>query len=346
MRNAQALRAWPRHHADWGKRCAVAGLLGGREPCAVSRTVRLTQPLTEIGSGPWSRPSVMVRSREGLRPNTPLHEAGMRIEPPPSLACAIGTTRAATATAAPPEEPPQERADVPRILGRPAEQRFGRRRQPELWRRGFAERHHARKPGSRRCMAAALAATLLAKARLPNLSGRPASGSKSLIKVGTPANGPAERRRGAGAAIIVGGCREEIELRIDPIRARDGCFQRFRGSDLPAADARRDADGVESPQARPSPPPWACMRSSPRAAAPCASAERREISVAMELSPFCPCFARARERQSSAKACLLGQRAGGGGHGPRPRRPPAGRPRFGGKPRQSARCDRGRRGAC
>ena len=33
----------------------------------------------------------------------------MRIEPPPSLACAIGTTRAATATAAPPEEPPHER---------------------------------------------------------------------------------------------------------------------------------------------------------------------------------------------------------------------------------------------
>ena len=32
----------------------------------------------------------------------------MRIEPPPSLACATGRMRAATAAAAPPDEPPDE----------------------------------------------------------------------------------------------------------------------------------------------------------------------------------------------------------------------------------------------
>ena len=32
----------------------------------------------------------------------------MRIEPPPSDACATGRIRAATAAAAPPEEPPEE----------------------------------------------------------------------------------------------------------------------------------------------------------------------------------------------------------------------------------------------
>ena len=39
-------------------------------------------------------------------PKSPQHEAGVRIEPPPSLAWAAGTIPAATAAAAPPEEPP------------------------------------------------------------------------------------------------------------------------------------------------------------------------------------------------------------------------------------------------
>src|SRR6476659_2656730 len=49
-----------------------------------------------------------LRARVGLSPNTPDAEAGMRIEPPPSLACARGRMRAATAAAAPPEDPPEE----------------------------------------------------------------------------------------------------------------------------------------------------------------------------------------------------------------------------------------------
>src|ERR1700712_5370477 len=49
-----------------------------------------------------------VRARLGFNPNTPDAEAGMRIEPPPSLACATGRMRAATAAPAPPEEPPDE----------------------------------------------------------------------------------------------------------------------------------------------------------------------------------------------------------------------------------------------
>jgi len=42
----------------------------------------------------------------GFIPNRPQQEAGIRIEPPPSLALAIGTIPAATAAEAPPEEPP------------------------------------------------------------------------------------------------------------------------------------------------------------------------------------------------------------------------------------------------
>src|SRR6056297_3892878 len=42
----------------------------------------------------------------GLRPTSPVQEAGMRIEPPPSLAWAIGTMPDATAADAPPDDPP------------------------------------------------------------------------------------------------------------------------------------------------------------------------------------------------------------------------------------------------
>src|SRR4029077_18108364 len=43
---------------------------------------------------------------EGLNPTTPLHAPGWRIEPPVSEPSAPGTSRAATAAALPPEEPP------------------------------------------------------------------------------------------------------------------------------------------------------------------------------------------------------------------------------------------------
>src|SRR6202042_3814971 len=56
---------------------------------------------------PRSGPSGF-RARVGFNPNTPHAEAGMRIEPPPSLACATGRMRAAPAAAAPPDEPPGE----------------------------------------------------------------------------------------------------------------------------------------------------------------------------------------------------------------------------------------------
>src|SRR5260370_31253322 len=47
-----------------------------------------------------------MRPRDGFIPTTPQHEAGTRIDPAPSLASASGTMPAATADAAPSEEPP------------------------------------------------------------------------------------------------------------------------------------------------------------------------------------------------------------------------------------------------
>src|SRR6201995_1564480 len=48
------------------------------------------------------------RPRDGFKPTSPLQEAGIRIEPPPSLACAIGTTPAATNAPDPDDEAPAE----------------------------------------------------------------------------------------------------------------------------------------------------------------------------------------------------------------------------------------------
>jgi len=68
-------------------------------------------------SGPWTdRPlisldtgAVDTRPRLVLMPNRPLTADGMRIDPPPSLPGAAGTSPLATAVPAPPLEPPAER---------------------------------------------------------------------------------------------------------------------------------------------------------------------------------------------------------------------------------------------
>ena len=73
---------------------------------AESRTVRLT--MWEVDCPSYSQPKsgpIGLRPRLGFRPNTPQAEAGIRIEPPSSVADAMGTIAAAT-------------AQVPRIPGR------------------------------------------------------------------------------------------------------------------------------------------------------------------------------------------------------------------------------------
>src|SRR3984885_7622835 len=76
---------------------------------ALSRTLMLSTWPHEnpLQTSPRSGPSGL-RARVGFNPNTPDAEAGIRIDPPPSLAGATGTMRAATAAPAPPEEPPDE----------------------------------------------------------------------------------------------------------------------------------------------------------------------------------------------------------------------------------------------
>jgi len=76
-----------------------------------------------------------ARSRR-LEPEDAATEAGMRIDPPPSLACAIGTIPAATAAAEPPLDPPSN-ARRSRVLARAEQTRLGGRQNAELGRVRF-----------------------------------------------------------------------------------------------------------------------------------------------------------------------------------------------------------------
>src|SRR6476620_1545251 len=94
-------------------RSGGGGASASREPpettssqSAVSRTERLTQPSTARPCQPSRFGARETRPRLTLSPKRPLQAAGMRIEPAPSPAEAIGTRPAATAEPEPPLEPP------------------------------------------------------------------------------------------------------------------------------------------------------------------------------------------------------------------------------------------------
>src|SRR5580704_3770573 len=76
---------------------------------AESRTERVTtcSQTSPLMTSPYWGASEL-RPRVGLRPTRPQHDAGIRMDPPPSLACAAGTMPEATAAAEPPDEPPVE----------------------------------------------------------------------------------------------------------------------------------------------------------------------------------------------------------------------------------------------
>lgn len=74
---------------------------------ALSRTVRVTAcSTTKPYQDSLATGDSGTRPREVLSPTRPVQAAGTRIEPPPSEACATGTTPAETSADAPPEEPP------------------------------------------------------------------------------------------------------------------------------------------------------------------------------------------------------------------------------------------------
>ena len=146
----------------------------------------------------------------------------MRIEPSPSLPCAIGTSPAATAAAAPPDEPPGVRSvrhglrvDAVGVVGDRPEAQLGHARDADHDRArrraaGVRPRGPARRPGRR-------------AAADPCQVGRPATGVFSLTATGTPASGE------------VG----QVLLLVDRLRLGD----RLAGAHGPERVERRVADG-------------------------------------------------------------------------------------------------------
>src|SRR4029077_13733139 len=100
---------------------------------AESRTLRLTT--CPADSPPHPSPAsgaTDTRPRDGLSPNRPYCAAGIRIEPPPSVAWATGRMPAETAAAAPPEEPPRRVLKAPGVGTGAVEPRFSIRVQAKF----------------------------------------------------------------------------------------------------------------------------------------------------------------------------------------------------------------------
>src|SRR6266404_8926951 len=91
------------------------GITGLRSGSAIEHEGRVAHTAADYVS-PADRPphpspasgAIDTRPRDGLSPNRPHCSAGIRSQPPPSVACATGKMPAETAAAAPPEEPPGE----------------------------------------------------------------------------------------------------------------------------------------------------------------------------------------------------------------------------------------------
>src|SRR5882757_9787721 len=161
---------------------------------AVSRTVRLTHSSTDSAVSSRIGPSE-IRPWLGFRPTSPQHDAGMRIEPPPSLACANGTIPLATAAAEPPLEPPGDRLMshglwvAPHAIGSVV----GTLPSSGLLVRPAITRPAARWRVTRVVSASAMNPASL-NATLPLLIRCPAyEANRSLIRNGTPRNGPLGR---------------------------------------------------------------------------------------------------------------------------------------------------------
>ncbi len=154
---------------------------------AASPTVRVIAPPVVECSQP--RTNSGTRPRLGLRPTRPVTDAGTRIDPPPSPACATGASPAATAADAPPLDPPEvcARFHGLRVLPcRAFSETVSAPNSGEFVRpRGIA-------PASRRSWTSG-SVTVCGVSRIASediVLGCPARELRSLMGMGTPCSGP------------------------------------------------------------------------------------------------------------------------------------------------------------
>ena len=92
----------PRGTCRRRRRAIGIARLAARQRVEQRRAVAHRDRNAELAPAPASVSPIgarLMRPRDGFRPNRPHRLAGMRIEPPPSVACAIGRPRAATIAA-------------------------------------------------------------------------------------------------------------------------------------------------------------------------------------------------------------------------------------------------------
>ena len=94
---------------NWCRGCPPRGAIIASRSRAASVTVRASGPATLRPPSASIPDADGTRPREGFTPTRPQAAAGIRTEPPPSEPGAKGSSRAATATAAPPLDPPAPR---------------------------------------------------------------------------------------------------------------------------------------------------------------------------------------------------------------------------------------------
>src|SRR5947209_16294054 len=129
-----------------------------------------------------------MRPKLAFIPNRPLNAAGMRVDPPPSLAVAIGTIPAATAAAEPPLDPPGVTAGSQGLRVVPHARVEVKHTEPNS---GDAVLPTTTAPACRRratSSSSRVTAGLSLKSRDPFDVGSPAPSRRSLTPIGTPAS--------------------------------------------------------------------------------------------------------------------------------------------------------------
>src|SRR5690606_32480538 len=187
------------HHAAGSWRARTSST------AAVSATVRVTTPWAASPSSSTLR--LVTSPRLGLRPTSPVHEAGVRIEPPPSAAWATGAIPAATATPAPLEDPPGVRSGSRGLREVPNASLSVKGTVPNS---EVVVLPKGRKPAPtrRRTTGSEAAAGARLVAADPAVVGQPATSTRSLNGRGTPwkggrSSGDAARTTASAAAAAV-----------------------------------------------------------------------------------------------------------------------------------------------
>lgn len=146
-----------------------------------------------VRTPPVPRPStsttaLVTRPRVGLRPTRPVHDAGIRIDPPPSSAWAMGAIPAATAAPAPLDDPPGVRSGSHGLREMPRASLSVKGRLPNS---EVVVLPRRTKPAStnRRTTGSDASTGVFRAPPDPWVVGHPATSARSLTGSGTPWNG-------------------------------------------------------------------------------------------------------------------------------------------------------------